>query len=171
MKMTDFEKRLVNAGRHSRRVAATAVRRLNVVPTRPGQRLLEVGCGNGAAALHVARTLRLAVTGVDVDPDQIALARAAAGSQPGVQFQLADATRLPFDDGAFDIVSTNKTAPYRCVGASDSGVRAGLDTWGLPRRHGPRRSAMGHRHRRSRGTTIPAGHGRCVTSSRAGPGS
>ena len=109
MKMTDFEKRFVNADRHSRRVAAAAVRRLNVVPTRPGQRLLEVGCGNGAAALHVARTFHLAVTGVDIDTDQIALARAAAGPEPGVQFQLADATRLPFDGGAFDIVSTNKT--------------------------------------------------------------
>ena len=61
------------------------------------------------AALHVARTLHLAVTGVDIDTDQIALARAAAGPEPGVQFQLADATRLRFDGGAFDIVSTNKT--------------------------------------------------------------
>ena len=62
-----------------------------------------------AAALHVARTFHLAVTAVDIDTDQIALARAAAGPEPGVQFQLADATRLPFDGGAFDIVSTNKT--------------------------------------------------------------
>jgi len=110
MKMTGFEKRFVNSEAHSRRVAAAALRRLEAMPISPGQRLLDVGCGNGIATLHVARSLDVIATGVDVDPDQIALARsAAAGLDTNMAFQVANATRLPFADATFDIVTTSKT--------------------------------------------------------------
>jgi ubiquinone/menaquinone biosynthesis C-methylase UbiE len=109
MKMTTFEKHFVNAERHSRRVAAAMISRLQEISTRPGQHLLEVGCGNGTAALSVAAALQLEVTGVDVDPDQVTLARRAAERDTRVHFEVADATSLPFESGAFDIVATNKT--------------------------------------------------------------
>jgi ubiquinone/menaquinone biosynthesis C-methylase UbiE len=108
MKMGTFEKSFVNAPAHSRRVAAAAVRRLRHVPLRPGWSYLDVGCGNGVAALHVAETLGLRVVGVDVDPSQIALARELAGARHDVSFTTASATDLPFDAGRFDIVATNK---------------------------------------------------------------
>jgi ubiquinone/menaquinone biosynthesis C-methylase UbiE len=73
---------------------------------------LEVGCGNGAAALLVASTFGIRVVGVDVDPEQIASARNAAADRSDVLFMTADATRLPFGDGRFDVVATNKTTHH-----------------------------------------------------------
>ena len=112
MKMVELEKRFVNASAHSRRVAEIAERRLRRVPFRAGQKYLDVGCGNGAAALQVAAACGVDVTGIDVDPEQFRLAWEAAGSQDQVRFLVGDATRLPFDAGEFDIVATNKTTHH-----------------------------------------------------------
>lgn len=73
---------------------------------------MDVGCGNGMAALHVAETFGLPVAGVDVDPEQSRLARQAAEGRRDVAFLPADATHLPFEDGRFDIVATNKTTHH-----------------------------------------------------------
>jgi ubiquinone/menaquinone biosynthesis C-methylase UbiE len=108
MKMGSFEKRFVNASGHSRQVAAQAVRRLQHVPLHAGWSYLDVGCGNGMATLHVADTLGLRATGVDVDAAQIELARRAACHRTDVSFVTGSATRLPFATGRFDIVATNK---------------------------------------------------------------
>lgn len=119
MKMGPFEKRFVNAAAHSRQVAEAAVRRLRQVPLHAGWRYLDVGCGNGRAALHVAETLGLRATGVDLDPAQIELARRSvrlrlgasarpAGHRPAVSFVVASATQLPFDTACFHIVATSK---------------------------------------------------------------
>ena len=112
MRMTGIEKRFVNEIEHSRSVAENAVRRLRRVPVHPSWSYLDVGCGNGAAALLVAETFGLRVVGVDVDPQQIALARAAAGDRAAVLFMAADATCLPFEDGRFDVVATSKTTHH-----------------------------------------------------------
>jgi ubiquinone/menaquinone biosynthesis C-methylase UbiE len=109
MKMTRLEKRFVNSDRHGRRVATAMLERLRDVPTQPGQRLLDVGCGNGTAGRAVAETLQLDVTGVDVDPDQIALASHTAAAGTSVRWVVADATALPFHDHLFDVVVTSKT--------------------------------------------------------------
>jgi ubiquinone/menaquinone biosynthesis C-methylase UbiE len=112
MRMTGIEKRFVNELGHSRKVAEKAVRRLRCLPVDPAWSYLDVGCGNGAAALLVAASFGMHVVGVDVDPQQIALARTAAGDRPDARFVTADATRLPFDDGWFDVVATNKTTHH-----------------------------------------------------------
>jgi ubiquinone/menaquinone biosynthesis C-methylase UbiE len=112
MRMTSFEKRFVNDLGHSRRVAEEAVRRLRHVPIQRNWSYLDVGCGNGAAPLLVASTFGVRVVGVDVDPEQIASARSAAGDRTDVLFITADATCLPFEDGRFDVVATNKTTHH-----------------------------------------------------------
>jgi ubiquinone/menaquinone biosynthesis C-methylase UbiE len=111
MRMTGIEKRFVNEVGHSRNVAEKAVRRLRHVPVQPSWSYLDVGCGNGATARLVADTFGMHVVGIDVDPQQIALARNAPGD-PDVLFMTADATCLPFEDGRFDIVATNKTTHH-----------------------------------------------------------
>jgi ubiquinone/menaquinone biosynthesis C-methylase UbiE len=112
MKMSRFEKRFINAARHSRRVAESAEQRLPIVPYRGRLTYLDVGCGNGMTALHLATACGFDVTGIDVDPDQIRLARDAAGSRADVRFLVGDATHLPFDAAEFDVVATNKTTHH-----------------------------------------------------------
>jgi ubiquinone/menaquinone biosynthesis C-methylase UbiE len=82
MKMRAFEKRLVNNAGHSRHVGKQAARRLERLPIERGWSSLDVGCGNGVAALHVADRFGLEVTGIDVDPDQIRLATHASKGRP-----------------------------------------------------------------------------------------
>ncbi|PHH91064.1 hypothetical protein CDD83_1809 [Cordyceps sp. RAO-2017] len=72
---------------------------------RPGQHILDVGCGSGKPAMQIATAHDVRVTGVTVSNRQIELARAQPGGveQLGqVCFQLADAMDLPFADGTFD---------------------------------------------------------------------
>ena len=73
------------------------------------QRYLDVGCGVGAAACEIAAKYGLDVTGIDVDPGQIAAARAA---HPHLRFMVMDATKLQFHDAAFDIVATSMTTHH-----------------------------------------------------------
>jgi len=66
-----------------------------------GQRLLEVGCGAGAITAGLIRGSR-AVIGVDFALPMLRHARQEAGGAAG--FVAADASALPFGDGAFDRV-------------------------------------------------------------------
>jgi SAM-dependent methyltransferase len=67
------------------------------VEVRAGERLLEIGCGEGANLHHLrdAGALRF---GVDYSGAKTAFARRATNAHTVT----ADATRLPFTDGAFD---------------------------------------------------------------------
>lgn len=67
----------------------------------PGSRLLDVGCGTGTL---LARAVAdgLEVSGVDVAPQALA---AAGQEAPAAVLRQADAHELPFDDGAFDLVT------------------------------------------------------------------
>jgi ubiquinone/menaquinone biosynthesis C-methylase UbiE len=110
--MHRIEKLIVNSRLHSRSVARHAERMLQFVPLREGMRYLDAGCGNGAAAIYLAGRLPLEVTGIDADPEQIRAARVAAQALNQARFLVADATRLPFATGEFDIVATNKTTHH-----------------------------------------------------------
>lgn len=67
-----------------------------------GERVLDLACGTGNAAIEAAR-LGAAVTGLDAAPRLIAVAEARAAAA-GVEaaFVVGDAQDLPFGDGAFD---------------------------------------------------------------------
>ncbi len=111
-KMSEFEKSFVNSDRHSRTVSLYTERLLALAHPRPGQRYLDVGCGNGAAPVYVARNFQLNVSGVDVDPEQIALAQATSKGMKNIRFLAIDSRSLPFHDGEFDIVFTNKVTHH-----------------------------------------------------------
>lgn len=73
----------------------------------PETRVLDVGSGKGACALHLARHFGCTVVGVDrMDAMVAAAARRASTSKLAsrVSFVCGDALALPFPDGAFDVV-------------------------------------------------------------------
>jgi arsenite methyltransferase len=77
----------------------------------PGERVLDLGSGAGTdsliAAQMVGETGR--VTGIDMTPEMLAKARAAATEirVTNVEFVEGEAEHLPFDDESFDIVISN----------------------------------------------------------------
>ena len=78
----------------------------------PLDRVLDLGCG--IANILIALTERIAFTrppiGVDVSPALIDLGRSEirkAGLDQKIELRVASATRLPFDDGSFDVVLTS----------------------------------------------------------------
>jgi SAM-dependent methyltransferase len=73
--------------------------------------VLELGCGSGGYALHLAEKVGCRVIGLDINEqgvrnaNQLALARGLAS---GVRFEQCDASKnLPFDDNTFDAVFSN----------------------------------------------------------------
>jgi SAM-dependent methyltransferase len=72
----------------------------------PGTRLLEVGCGVGAVLAVLGQEFPgVSLTGVDIEPKQLAYARGHL-ERAGVEATLlqADALELPFEDESFDHV-------------------------------------------------------------------
>lgn len=76
---------------------------LEAAALQPGERVLDVACGTGLIARLAAAAVgpRGTVTGLDLAPDMIDVARAV--SPPTVDWHVGDATSLPFADGAFDV--------------------------------------------------------------------
>jgi SAM-dependent methyltransferase len=91
-----------------------------------GGRVLEVGCGRGIALPVLAERLGpTELTGVDVDPVLVAIARERMRTT-GVDASVisADLRDLPFDDGSFDLVIDFGTCYH--VGGGFHGARASL---------------------------------------------
>jgi ubiquinone/menaquinone biosynthesis C-methylase UbiE len=89
--------------RTSRWLAGLQDEALEALELTAGDRLLDIGCGTGAAVREAASTVDRAV-GVDLSPAMIARARELATDLPNVEFREADSERLPFRDGAFTAI-------------------------------------------------------------------
>jgi sterol 24-C-methyltransferase len=79
----------------------------------PGMSVLDVGCGSGGPALTIAEHSGARVTGIDLVPRHIELARARAaerGLARQTVFVEGDATSLPFEDASFDHVYAIESA-------------------------------------------------------------
>jgi ubiquinone/menaquinone biosynthesis C-methylase UbiE len=66
-------------------------------------RLLDVGCGTGAAS-RAAAEIGASVVGVDLSPKMISEAVTLAGRRENLTFEVADVEHLPFRDGRFTAV-------------------------------------------------------------------
>jgi ubiquinone/menaquinone biosynthesis C-methylase UbiE len=104
MKMQRLEKLLVNSQWSRKRVLELARRLLGYIQTGNETEFLEIGCGNGEVARYIARHYKGRVTGIDIDPEQIKIARDGDEGIPHLKYLEVDSTELPFDDDSFDVV-------------------------------------------------------------------
>lgn len=82
---------------------------LPLIALKPGEAVLDVGCGSGAMARTLAKAQPAAhVTGVDIRPHYLEFARRKAVSEglEGIVFQAGDVFQLPFPNASFDVVWT-----------------------------------------------------------------
>ena len=85
---------------------------LSVASITADDRVLDLGCGIGNILIALAERIDFThpAAGVDVSHDLIRIGEreiARAGLNDRIGLQVAPATRLPFEDGAFDVVLTS----------------------------------------------------------------
>jgi ubiquinone/menaquinone biosynthesis C-methylase UbiE len=107
---------------------------LEAAGAQQGSRVLDVATGPGYAAAAAA-DLGASVVGVDMAPAMVELARRL---HPTVEFRVAQAEALPFEDDSFDAVISNFVAPHlsrpelavaELVRVLRGGGRLALTTW------------------------------------------
>jgi SAM-dependent methyltransferase len=77
-----------------------------------GQALLDLGTGTGLLARRFA-SQGARVCAIDVSADQIAMATSAAAREAcTIDFRVAPAEQIPFDDSQFDVVTANQCWMY-----------------------------------------------------------
>ena len=101
-------------GMRSADAFASLERALEALPSDP-ERALDLGTGTGLAAFAAARRFpNASVVGTDISAEMIAQARAATPPEltDRVRFETADAARLPFESGSFDLVLLANMIPF-----------------------------------------------------------
>jgi SAM-dependent methyltransferase len=117
-------------------VSEELVEALRVVP---GERVLDVACGSGNAAIAAARRSWGNVVGVDFVPALLERARErAAAERLEIEFIEGDAAELPFGDGEFDVVTSvfgamfapdQQQAANELLRVCKPGGRIGMANW------------------------------------------
>jgi ubiquinone/menaquinone biosynthesis C-methylase UbiE len=74
-----------------------------LVLNEPVEHALDVGCGTGLSTIAL-REIAGSVVGVDSSAEMIAL----ASKHAGIEFEIADAEHLPFEDRKFDLVTVSQ---------------------------------------------------------------
>jgi SAM-dependent methyltransferase len=72
----------------------------------PGDRVLDIGCGIGGTARHLADRYGVRVTGVDLTPEYVETARylsRSVGLEDRVEFGVGSATELAVEPAAYDL--------------------------------------------------------------------
>jgi ubiquinone/menaquinone biosynthesis C-methylase UbiE len=92
---------------------------LDLLALRPGDRVLDVGCGHGVCAARLAERVGASgqVFGVDLSRAMIEEAQRRFAGQPQMDFRPGDAIALPFADEAFDAARSDRVLMF----VSDAG--------------------------------------------------
>ncbi len=79
---------------------------------KPGQRVLDVGCGIGGGDFYMAAEHGVFVHGIDLSVNMVLIAIERAGKVPGgasVSFQIADCTLANYPPQSFDVIYSRDT--------------------------------------------------------------
>ncbi len=109
MKMSKMEKKFVNSKKHGQRNIDLYERLSQKIDFTGIKDVLEIGCGAGILANHLNEKYRMNVIGIDLDPEQIELAKKYQEKKENLQFMVVDATKLSFsEEERFDLaISTH----------------------------------------------------------------
>jgi ubiquinone/menaquinone biosynthesis C-methylase UbiE len=112
--------------------AATAAR----LVVDPDCKVLDLGCGVGAATFAMAERVGPAglAAGVDISPALIDVATRRAQGQSGVEFRIGEVTSVPYPDGFFDAAYCERVFLYlpdrlAAIGELQRVVRPGGQVW------------------------------------------
>lgn len=103
----------------SRRIA-------ELVHMTPTTRILDVSCGKGVFACLYAKEFGCSVTGIDINPQFIEIARQRAHSEgvaDKVEFKVGDSRKLPFQDAEFDVVVNECAVGLTAIGDPEGVLR------------------------------------------------
>ncbi|KAL6518112.1 glycylpeptide N-tetradecanoyltransferase [Orobanche minor] len=77
---------------------------------KPGQKVLDVGCGIGGGDFYMADKYDVHVVGIDLSVNMISFAlERAIGLKCSVEFEVADCTKKEYPDGTFDVIYSRDT--------------------------------------------------------------
>lgn len=77
---------------------------------KPGQKVLDVGCGIGGGDFYMAENFDVDVVGIDLSVNMISFAlERAIGLKCSVEFEVADCTTKYYPDNSFDVIYSRDT--------------------------------------------------------------
>ncbi|THU55776.1 hypothetical protein C4D60_Mb11t10140 [Musa balbisiana] len=77
---------------------------------KPGQKVLDVGCGIGGGDFYMAENFDVEVVGIDLSINMVSFAlERAIGRKCSVEFEVADCTKKTYPDNTFDVIYSRDT--------------------------------------------------------------
>ncbi|KAJ9676819.1 hypothetical protein PVL29_022025 [Vitis rotundifolia] len=77
---------------------------------KPGQKVLDVGCGIGGGDFFMAENFDVEVVGIDLSINMVSFAlERAIGLKCSVEFEVADCTKKSYPDNTFDVIYSRDT--------------------------------------------------------------
>ncbi len=77
---------------------------MSVAELQPGERVLDVGCGTGVVARLAAERTGSTVTGLDLNPGMLEVARSTTPKEMSIEWCESNAEAMPLPDEAHDVV-------------------------------------------------------------------
>ncbi|XP_023633158.1 phosphomethylethanolamine N-methyltransferase-like [Capsella rubella] len=102
--------RVLGEGYMSRGGVETTKEFVAKMDLKPGQKVLDVGCGIGGGGFYMAENFDVHVVGIDLSVNMISLAlERAIGRKCSVEFEVADCTKKTYPDNSFDVIYSRDT--------------------------------------------------------------
>ncbi|MBA0828330.1 hypothetical protein Goarm_013013 [Gossypium armourianum] len=91
-------------------IAETTKEFVGKLDLKPGQKVLDVGCGIGGGDIYMAEEFDVHVVGIDLSVNMISFAlERATGLKCSVEFEVADCTKKVYPDNSFDVIYSRDT--------------------------------------------------------------